>query len=60
MMRPLLAVFVAAGGVIALPAVAAPDWSHPKIINVAVTEDIFAPSHLVFQAGVVYCLHIEN
>ena len=23
-------------------------------------EDIFAPSHLVFRAGVAYRLHIEN
>lgn len=44
----------------AFPALSAPDWSHPQTVNVVVTEDIFAPSHLVFRAGVAYRLHIEN
>ena len=42
------------------PAAAAPDWSRAQVVNVVVMEDIFAPSHLVFRAGVTYHLHIEN
>lgn len=51
---------LAAASLFAPPAAAAPDWSHAQTVNVVVMEDIFAPSHLVFQAGTTYRLHIEN
>jgi hypothetical protein len=54
---PALGVAAALG---ASSAAAAPDWSHPRVVNVVVTEDIFAPSHLAFRVGVAYRLHIEN
>lgn len=44
----------------ASPAPATADWPHAQTVDVVVMEDIFAPSHLVFQAGVAYRLHIEN
>lgn len=56
--HPGLALAVAA--LVAFPVMAAPDWSHPEVINVVVMEYIFAPSRLIFRTGVAYRLHIEN
>jgi uncharacterized cupredoxin-like copper-binding protein len=42
------------------PAATAVDWSHPQVVNMVVTENIFAPGRLFFRVGVTYRLHIEN
>jgi len=56
----LLGLALATTALFSVPAMAAPNWSRPEVFNVVVTEDIFAPSHLVFRTGVAYRLHIEN
>jgi len=53
-------VFLGIGLLLAAPAAVAADWSKAQPVTVLASEYEFSPSHLTFEHGVAYRLHIEN
>ena len=43
-----------------MSAVGAADWSRAQTVNVTIADFEFQPSHLAFQTGEAYRLHLEN